>query len=192
MQQNGLNVGCIAFNVEKKPFDNKLVRQALNMAINKKGILEAVFEGAGQVAENSIPPTLWGSNDKVTDYASDPVEAKALLAQAGYPNGVDVDLGYLPVTRPYNPDGKRMAELIQSDWEKIGVKAKLVTFEWGEYRKRSKRGAQHAIMFGWSGDNGDPDNFFVPPLGCSAVKGGGNVARWCNKDFEDSIRRPRA
>ena len=92
-----------------------------------------------------------------------------------------MDLWYLPVTRPYNPDGKRMAEVIQADWDKIGVKAKLVTYEWGEYRKRSKTGEQAVMMFGWSGDNGDPDNFFVPLLGCEAVKGGGNVARWCNK-----------
>ena len=115
--------------------------------------------------------------DKVVDYAYDQAKAKAMLAQAGYPNGVEVELWYLPVTRPYNPDGKRMAELIQSDWEKVGVKAKLITYEWGEYRKRSKTGEQHSIMFGWSGDNGDPDNFFVPLLGCSAVKGGsGNTA----------------
>ncbi len=188
VQQQGLNVGYIAFNVEKKPFDSKLVRQALNMATNKKAILDNVFQGAGQVAKNPIPPTLWSYNDRVQDYPYDPVKAKALLAQAGYPNGVDVELWYLPVTRPYNPDGKRMAELIQSDWEKVGVHAKLITYEWGEYRKRSKTGEQQAMMFGWSGDNGDPDNFFVPLLGCAAVKGGGNVARWCDKDFEDLVQ----
>ena len=91
------------------------------------------------------------------------------------------------MTRPYNPDGKRMAEMIQADWEKVGVKTKLVTYEWAEYRKRSKGGEHSVMMFGWSGDNGDPDNFFVPLLGCEAVKGGGNVARWCNKAFEDLI-----
>jgi len=188
VQQNGLNVGYIAFNIEKKPFDSKLVRQALNMATNKKAILDNVFQGAGQVAKNPIPPTLWSYNDRVQDYPYDPVKAKAMLAQAGYPNGVDVDLWYLPVTRPYNPDGKRMAELIQADWEKVGVHAKLITYEWGEYRKRSKAGEQQSIMYGWSGDNGDPDNFFVPLLGCAAVKGGGNVARWCDKEFESLIQ----
>jgi len=191
VQKEGLNVGYIAFNVEKKPFDNKMVRQALNMAVNKKAILDAVFQGAGQPAKNPIPPTLWSYNDKVKEYAYDPAKAKEMLAKAGYPNGAEVELWYLPVTRPYNPDGKRMAELIQADWEKVGIKAKLLTFEWGEYRKRSKTGEQHVMMFGWSGDNGDPDNFFVPLLGCSAVKGGGNVARWCHKDFEDVVQKAK-
>jgi dipeptide transport system substrate-binding protein len=186
-QKEGLNIGYIAFNVEKKPFDNKLVRQALNYATNKAAILKAVYQGNGQVAKNPIPPILWGYNDAVQDYAYDPAKARQLLAQAGYANGFEVDLWYLPVTRPYNPDGKRMAELIQADWEKVGVRAKLVTYEWAEYRKRSKSGEQTVMMFGWSGDNGDPDNFFVPLLGCEAVKGGGNVSRWCNKPFEDLI-----
>ena len=189
--KEGLNVGYIAFNVEKKPFDSKLVRQALSMAVDKQTILKVVYQGAGQPAKNLIPPMLWSYNDKVKDYAYDPKKAKELMTKAGYPDGVDIDLWYLPVTRPYNPDGKRMAELIQADWAKIGVKTKLVTFEWGEYRKRSKSGEQAAMMFGWSGDNGDPDNFFGPLLGCDAVNGGGNVARWCNKDFEAQLQKAK-
>ena len=187
LSKEGLNIGYIAFNVEKKPFDNKLVRQALNMAVNKEAILKAVYQGQGQVAKNPIPPILWSYNNNVKDYPYDPAKAKEMLAQAGYPSGFEIELWYLPVTRPYNPDGKRMAELVQADWEKIGVRTRLTTYEWAEYRKRSKGGEHHAMMFGWSGDNGDPDNFFVPLLGCEAVKGGGNVARWCNKAFEDLV-----
>jgi dipeptide transport system substrate-binding protein len=186
-QKEGLNIGYIAFNVEKKPFDDKRVRQALNMAIDKGAILKAVYQGNGQVAKNPIPPILWSYNNTIKDYPYDPVKAKELLAQAGHPGGFELELWYLPVTRPYNPDGKRMAEMIQADWEKVGVKTKLITYEWAEYRKRSKGGEHSVIMFGWSGDNGDPDNFFVPLLGCEAVKGGGNAARWCNKQFEDLI-----
>jgi dipeptide transport system substrate-binding protein len=191
MTKPGLNVGYISFNVEKKPFDNKLVRQALNMAVDKQTILKTVYQGAGLSAKNPIPPTLWGYNDKIQDYAYDPVKAKALLAKAGYPSGVEVEMWYLPVTRPYNPDGKRMAELIQADWAKIGVKTKLTTYEWTEYLKRSKQGDQQSMMFGWSGDNGDPDNFFAPLLGCEGVKGGGNTARWCNKDYEALIQKAK-
>ena len=191
LTKEGLNIGYIAFNVEKKPFDSKMVRQALAMAVDKQAILKAVYQGAGQLAKNSIPPTLWGYNDNIKDYSYDPAKAKEMLAKAGYPKGVEVELWYLPVTRPYNPDGKRMAELIQSDWARIGVKTRLTTYEWGEYRKRSKTGEQHAMMFGWSGDNGDPDNFFGPILSCEAVKGGGNISRWCNRDFEDLFQKAK-
>ncbi len=187
----GMNIGYIAFNVNKKPFDNKLVRQALSMAIDKASILKTVYQGAGQSAKNLIPPTLWSYNDKIQDYAYDPVKAKALLAKAGYPNGVEIEMWYLPVQRPYMPDGKRAGELIQSDWAKIGVKVKLTTYEWGEYLKRSKVGDQQSMMFGWSGDNGDPDNFFGNLLSCDGVKGGGNVARWCDKDFDALIQKAK-
>jgi len=80
-QKEGLNIGYIAFNVEKKPFDNKLVRQALNLATNKEAILKAVYQGNGQVAKNPIPPILWSYNNSVQDYPYDPAKAKQLLAQ---------------------------------------------------------------------------------------------------------------
>ena len=191
MTKEGLNIGYIGFNVEKKPFDSKLVRQALSMAVDKQTILKTVYQGAGQAAKNLIPPLMWGYNDRVKDYPYDVAKAKELMAKAGYAKGVEIELWYLPVTRPYNPDGKRMAELIQADWEKIGVKTKLITYEWGEYRKRSKAGEQTAMMFGWTGDNGDPDNFFVPLLSCEAVKGGGNTARWCNKEFDEQLQKAK-
>ena len=68
LEQEGLNVGYLAFNVEKKPFDDKRVRQALNMAINKSAIIDAVFQGAGKAAKNPIPPTIWSYNDATKDY----------------------------------------------------------------------------------------------------------------------------
>ncbi len=72
MQQEGLNIGYLAFNVQKKPFDDKRVRQAINMAIDRKAITDAVFQGAGVVAKNPIPPSMWSYNDAVKDYPYDP------------------------------------------------------------------------------------------------------------------------
>ena len=66
LEQEGLNVGYLAFNTEKKPFDDKRVRQALNMAINKQAIIDVVFQGAGKAAKNPIPPTIWSYNDATT------------------------------------------------------------------------------------------------------------------------------
>lgn len=192
MEQPGLNVGYLSFNVEKKPLDNVKVRQALTMAVNKQAIVDAVYQGAGQTAKNLIPPTMWGYNDAVQDYAYDPAKAKELLKEAGLPDGFSIDLWAMPVQRPYNPNARRMAEMIQSDWAKIGVKAKIVSYEWGEYLKRAKDGEHQTVMMGWTGDNGDPDNFFATLFSCAAAKDGSNYSRWCYKPFEDLIQPARS
>lgn len=190
LQQEGLNVGYLAFNCEKKPFDNVNVRQALNMAINKKAIIDAVFQGAGKVAKNPIPPTIWSYNDEIKDYPYDPAAAKKMLADAGFPNGFKTDIWAMPVQRPYNPNARRMAEMIKFDWAKVGVEAEIVTYEWGEYLKRSKNGEHQTLLLGWTGDNGDPDNFLAVLLGCEAV-GSANRARWCYRPFEDLIQKAK-
>ena len=190
MDQPGLNIGYLAFNTQKKPFDDKRVRQALSMALDRKAILEAVFLGAGQPAKNLIPPTMWSYNDAIQPPPLDVTAAKKLLAEAGFPEGFETDLWAMPVQRPYNPDARRIAELMQSDLAKIGVKARVVSFEWGEYRKRAQAGEHAMALLGWTGDNGDPDNFFVPLAGCAAARiGGGNIAKWCNQDFEALVNK---
>ncbi|WP_029007604.1 ABC transporter substrate-binding protein [Azospirillum halopraeferens] len=188
MEQEGLNVGYFAFNTTKAPYDDVRVRRALNMAVDKKAIIEAVFQGAGKPAKNPIPPTMWSYNDTIQDYPYDPEKAKRLLAEAGFPNGFETDLWAMPVQRPYNPNAKRMAEMIQADLAKVGVRAKIVTMEWGEYRKRLQQGDHQTALFGWTGDNGDPDNFLHVLLGCEAARAGGsNVAKWCNEEFNNLV-----
>ncbi|MFI5013392.1 MAG: ABC transporter substrate-binding protein [Hyphomicrobiales bacterium] len=189
--QPGLNIAYWAFNVTKPPFDKKEVRQAFNMAIDKAAIIKDVYNGAGQPAKNLIPPTIWSYNDNVKDYPYDPEKAKAMLKAAGVATPLDIDLWYMPVQRPYNPNAKRIAEMMQSDLVKIGVNAKLVTYEWGEYRKRAQQGEHMTAQLGWTGDNGDPDNFFFL-RGCSGARiGGQNITKWCNKDFDDMLNKAR-
>jgi dipeptide transport system substrate-binding protein len=186
LEQAGLNVGYLAMNTTKKPFDDKRVRQAVNMAINKQAIIDAVFLSSGVVAKNPIPPSMWSYNDDVKDYPYNPDQAKKLLAEAGFPNGFETDLWAMPVQRPYNPNARRIGELMQADLAKVGVKAEIKSFEWGEYRKRAQQGEHQMAQLGWTGDNGDPDNFLQVLLGCAAAApGGSNIAKWCNKEFED-------
>ncbi|WP_207455084.1 ABC transporter substrate-binding protein [Azospirillum sp. SYSU D00513] len=188
MEQEGLNVGYLAFNVTKKPFDDVRVRRAINMAIDKKAIVEAVYQGAGVPAKNPIPPTMWSYNQAIEDYPFDQARAKQLLTEAGHPDGFETDLWAMPVQRPYNPNAKRMAEMMQADLAKIGVKAKIVQYEWGEYRKRLQNGDHQLGMLGWTGDNGDPDNFLHVLLGCEAARpGGSNISKWCNKEYDDLV-----
>ncbi len=191
MEQEGLNVGYLAYNTKMAPFDNVKVRKALNYAMNKAAIIDAVFQGAGKIAKNPIPPTMWSYNDAVVDDLYNPEKAKQLLAEAGYPNGFEMNLWAMPVQRPYNPNARRMAEVIQADWAKVGVKAEIVSFEWGEYLKRSKdEKRDSAVLLGWTGDNGDPDNFLAVLLGCDGV-GGSNRSQWCYKPFEDLIQKAK-
>ncbi|WP_428242601.1 ABC transporter substrate-binding protein [Gynuella sp.] len=187
LSQEGLNVGFLAFNVEKKPFDDRKVRQALNYAINKQAILDAIFQGAGTVAKNPIPPTIWSYNNDTVDYDYNPEKAKQLLAEAGYSDGFSTNIWAMPVQRPYNPNARRMAELIQADWAAVGVKAEIVSYEWGEYLARTKEGEHDTALLGWTGDNGDPDNFLYVLLSCDAV-GASNRARFCNADFDKLLK----
>ena len=185
MEQEGLNVGYLAYNTEKKPFDDPKVRKALNMAINKEAIIDVVFQGSGKVAKNPIPPTIWSYNKSTVDDPYDPERAKAMLAEAGLAD-LKTNIWAMPVQRPYNPNARRMAELIQADWKAIGVDAEIVSYEWGEYLKRSKEGEHETLLLGWTGDNGDPDNFLAVLLGCDAV-GGSNRAYWCHEPFNDLV-----
>jgi dipeptide transport system substrate-binding protein len=187
---NGLNVGFLTLNVKHKPFDNLLVRQAINMAIDKKSLVDAVYQGAGAVAVNPIPPTMWGYNKAVKDYEYSTEKAKALLAKAGFPNGFETRLWALPVQRPYNPNGQQSAEMIQSDLARIGIKTQIVKYEWAEYLKRAKAGESDIGMFGWNGDNGDPDNFMANLLSCAAV-GGSNYGQWCDTEYDGLIKKAK-
>jgi dipeptide transport system substrate-binding protein len=193
MSQPGLNIAYWSFNVTKPPMDKVEVRQALTMAVDKAAILKEVYQGAGQPAKNLIPPTIWSYNDKVVDYAYDPAKAKELLAKAGVSTPLKIDLWWMPVQRPYNPNAKRIAEMMQADLAKIGVEAELKSLEWGPYRKALQAGEHITGQLGWTGDNGDPDNFFFL-LGCTAdgKPAGQNLSKWCNAKFNENMVKARS
>jgi dipeptide transport system substrate-binding protein len=193
LDQAGLNIGYLAYQTTKKPFDDVRVRKAVNMAINKKAIVDAVFLGSGIPAKNPIPPSMWSYNDSVKEDEYNPDAAKKLLAEAGYPNGLETDLWAMPVQRPYNPNARRIAELMQADLAKVGVKAEIKSFEWGEYRKRAQAGEHQMAQLGWTGDNGDPDNFLHTLLGCASAQSasGSNIAKWCYKPFDDLVTKAK-
>lgn len=192
-RQEGLNVGYLAYNMEKSPFDNKLVRQALSHAINTQGIVDSIYEGLGTVATNPIPPTMWSYNKTLKGYAYDPEKAKKLLAEAGYPDGFETTIWAMPVPRPYNPNGRKVAEAMQADFARVGVKAKIVSYDWGTYLKKGSMGEHEMILLGWSGDNGDPDNFLNVLLSKHAAmnKPSTNRAFWKHDAFTQLINEAK-
>src|SRR5690606_30765278 len=132
LEQEGLNVAYLAYNTTQPPFDKVEVRKALNKAINKEAIVDAVFQGAATPAKNPIPPTMWSYNDAIEDDTYDPEAARKMLEEAGVKD-LSMKVWAMPVARPYMLNARRAAELIQEDVEKIGVKVENVSEEWAEY-----------------------------------------------------------
>lgn len=189
IERPSFNVAYIGFNLKKKTFDNPKVRQALNHAVNKQAIIDALFAGQAKPAVNPMPPTLWGYNDSIQDYAYDLNKAKALLAEAGFPNGLPEPLTFyaMPVSRPYMPDGKKVAEAIQADFGKIGVKINIQSPEWATYLDDLKGGEKDDLyMLGWNGDNGDPDNFLYTLLDKDTIPGN-NRSFYVNEELHKML-----
>ncbi len=183
------NIAYLAMNVQRKPFHNVKVRRAIHHALNRAFYIQAIYEGYAEVAKNPFPPHMWAYNPQVKDYEYSPEKAKKLLKEAGYPKGFKTTLWTLPIARPYNPNGKKMGELIQADLKKVGIKVQLITYDWPTYIARSHKGIHDMIQLGWTSDNGDPDNFLRVLLSCDALNSGVNVARWCFAPFDSLLHR---
>ena len=183
------NVAYLAMNTEKAPFNNVKVRRAVHHLLNRSLYVKAIYENYAEIAKNPYPPSLWSYNHEVKDYEYSVEKAKKLLKEAGYPDGFSATLWTLPIARPYNPNGKKMGELMQADLAKAGIKIKLQTYDWPTYISRSKKGEHDLIQFGWTSDNGDPDNFLRVLLSCDSVASGINAARWCHPVFDELITK---
>nr|MBC7244693.1 transporter substrate-binding domain-containing protein [Chloroflexota bacterium] len=151
-------IGYLGMNTDREPFNKLEVRQAINHAIDKQAIVNAVAPETGQPAKEYLPPLMWGYNDEIVDYEYNPTKAKELLAKAGYPEGFELYLWYLPVRRSYYPEAKLIAEIIQSQLKAIGINCRLVTYDWGTYLYKIRHDEADLWMLGWMSDFGDPDN----------------------------------
>lgn len=161
--------GYVAFNYKVTEFQDPKVRQAFAQAINKAPIVEKFYGGTGAVTDQFQPPALWGHNPDIKDWAFDTEAAKKLLAEAGFPNGISeitfdgqkmpLEFWYMPVSRPYYPNPKDIGTAIAADWAKAGINVTLKTVDWATYLDKRAKGQLPLYMLGWTGDNGDPDNF---------------------------------
>ena len=188
------STGFITFNFADDKLKDKRVREALAHAIDIKALVASVYDGMGTVTGAIIPPSLWGHDKDVGAYSYDPVLAKKLLAEAGYANGFSTDLWAIPVARPYMPNGRRAAEMIQADWAKIGVKANIMSYEWGEYITRARNGEAKVGMFGGIYDFPDPsqipNNYFT--CDSSGKPSPSNIGGWCDADFNTLMNQAGA
>ena len=172
-----------------EPLTKKEVRQAINMAIDKEAIVRDIYMGTASVAKNGMPPFMLGYNDEIEDYPYAPEKAKELLAEAGYPDGFEVTLHVMPVSRPYMFDPPKIGEAIQSYLAAVGIKVNFYQVDWGTYLQETEAGMHQMCLLGWTGDNGDPDNFLNVLYGLNACSIGtaGNYAFYTNKTNQELL-----
>lgn len=191
VKKPSFNVGFVSMNNRNQYLKNDKVRQAISMAINKKAIVDAFWNGLGSSNASFLPPVLaWANSKNVpADYKYDPAAAKKMLADAGYANGFSVDFWYMPVSRPYFPNPKPIAEAIAADLSAIGIKVNLKTEDWAKYlQDRNKEPGFDMYMIGWTGDYGDPDNFYGAYYGPNAS----DDINWVSPNLNTLLEQGRA
>ena len=185
----GLTVWYVGFNVDKKPFTDKRVRQALNHAVNKTAIVRDILKGTGVPATGPLLPGTWAAEPGVRKYAYDPAAAKRLLAEAGYPNGFEVDF-WVPESGSGMQSPVEMSTVIQSNLAAVGVKAALKTFEWGSYLGKLRSDAPAMFALSWFLKSEDPD-LSLYPLFFSKNTPLPNRSNYANPDVDQLLLQAR-
>ena len=144
------NVGYLALNPSYKPLSDARVRVAIAHGINTQQIVQAFWGELGKSSPHFTPPALAEfQSKKIGDREYNPQKAKQLLAEAGYPNGFDLELWYMPVSRAYFPTPKPIAEAFAADLNAIGIRVTLKTKDWAAYiADRQKPPGFQAFMLG--------------------------------------------
>jgi peptide/nickel transport system substrate-binding protein len=178
------DLAYLALNVDRPPFGNVLVRQAIDYAIDKAALVRGFYAEGAVVADNWTPPGMLGENPAVKARPHDVAKAKALLARAGMSHFA-TELYYPTSPRPYMPEPGRIAEAIAANLHDVGIEVTLEPFEFPVFLDKIRSGEHPMCLIGWTGDNGDPDNFTYPLLDQdSAVKGQAqNYSFWRDPRF---------
>ena len=170
LTQAGLATSGVGLPCEVPPFNDVRVRQAFNYAVDKNAIDKALYHDLATMMTSPLPPSEWSFDPALKGYPYNPEKAKQLLSAAGVKPGFEVELLAYNSPRGYNPIGPDLAVAVQGYLEKVGVKVTVRKMEFGAYLS-AVRGPSYKGMFlvGWTGDNGDPDNFL------NALYGGTNI-----------------
>jgi len=180
---NSINTYYLGLNCSKKPFDNPILRKALNYAIDKKKILKTVYEQRGRLASGPVPDTLrkWKTPEL---YEYNPAKARELIKAAGYPNGLEVNF-YITADN----EVVDIAEVIQSYLKKAGVKANIKQLEWSAYKQAINKGETDMFWLGWFADYPDPENFLFPLFHSANFGPAGNRAMYKNPSLDALIEK---
>src|SRR6267142_1297967 len=191
LKQVGAHVWYLGINNQRKPFDDKRVRQALNYAVNKDAIVRDVLKGTGSLSRGPVLPGTWGADPALKAYPYDPERAKKLLAEAGFPNGFATTL-WVPESGSCMQAPVAMSTVMQSNLKAVGVNVSLQTMEWGAYLAKLRTKEQELFALSWMAGNEDPDMVMYPLLHSSQwTPNGPNRALYKNARFDELLHQAR-
>ncbi|WP_312111274.1 glutathione ABC transporter substrate-binding protein [Brevibacillus reuszeri] len=182
----GLGTDFIGFNNKKKPFDDVRVRQAINYAIETDAIIQGVYNNIGTRANSAMSPKVLGYSESLKGYSFDPNKAKALLKEAGYPNGFKTTL--------WTGDRKERinaAEVIQSQLKGIGIDVEIKVLEYGAYLDAEDNGETDMFISGWGNATGDADYNQYNLFHSASLGKGGNTTFYVNPEVDKLIEQGR-
>lgn len=177
----------IGLNTQKAPYDSVEVRQAINMALDMDAIIEAVYYGSGSAAKGPIGEMVWAYNDSLEGYGYDVEGAKALLAEAGYPDGFETT-----IWTNENTQRMQMAEIAQNQLAAIGISAKVEIMEWGAYLDATSAGQHDILIMGWVTVTGDPDYGLYACFHSSTHGASGNRTFYTNERVDELLDLARS
>lgn len=185
----GPSLGMIylGFNTQKKPYNDKNIRQAINYAIDVDEIINEVLKGIAQRANSPIGPRVFGYNPNVNTYDYNPDKAKRIIKQAGYEYGFNTT-----ILINENPVRKQIAEIIQNHLSKVGVTVKIEVVDWATYLDKTANGEHEMFISGWISVTGDAD-YGLYGMFHSSDNGGesGNRFFYKNKQVDKLLEKGR-
>lgn len=180
VRQPSTAITYVSYNMTKEPFNKKEVRQALSYATNKQNMIDVILEGYGQEMNNVFPVTMPSYLDDLKPYPFDAEKAKALMAQAGYADGLNIEMA------TSGDERNRVAQLMQADFAAINVTLDIVLLEWGAYLEYISKKNHQMFIVGWSAGF-EPDGSCTPLFHTDSGGPTGNRAWYSNPEVDALI-----
>ena len=194
-QLEGNNVAYLAMNNARPPLDDVRVRQAVNHAVNKRAVVKLVYQGLAIPARGPLPPGSLGYTEETTSYAYNPTLARRMLQDAGWTGDARRTLRLYVMSNPrsYVPSPVLAARMIARNLEDVGLRVKLVVKPFADFLRATQDGEHDLALAGWTGDNGDPDNFLYMLLDKDNARKGTarNLAWFTHQQFHDLLAMAR-
>ncbi|MCW8129083.1 MAG: ABC transporter substrate-binding protein [Planctomycetota bacterium] len=186
----GMPNGKYADHKELQPYgSNKLLRQAISYAIDREYLCTKVLEGRGVPAKGILPPGMPAFKEGRPGWPHDLEKAKALLAEAGYPEGKG--LPKITLLHRNDENTKMIVQALQQDMEKIGVPVELQARDWNAFLSQVDDNPQPMYVLGWVADYGDPDNFLFVLFHTKQWGEAGNNTRFSNPKVDELVEKAR-